>query len=93
MFSERKIGKVATFILMSSLTSVSDDFLISYLYFFAHFFSICHPEEHRDEGSDELLSVAKNTSTNSPLERGRGVLECIELCILRFAHDTPPAPL
>ena len=33
-----------------------------------------------------------NTSTNSPLERGRGVLECIELCILRFAHDTPPAP-
>ena len=34
-----------------------------------------------------------NTSTNSPLERGRGVLECIELCILRFAHDTPPAPL
>ena len=33
-----------------------------------------------------------NTSTNTPLERGRGVLECIELCILRFAHDTPPAP-
>ena len=33
-----------------------------------------------------------SASTNSPLERGRGVLECIELCILRFAHDTPPAP-
>ena len=25
----------------------------------------CHPEEHRDKGSDELLSIAKNTSTNA----------------------------
>ena len=48
------------------------------------FVILAHPVIQRSIATKDL-----NTSTNSPLERGRGVLECIELCILRFAHDTP----
>ena len=51
------------------------------------FVILAHPVIQRSIATKDL-----SASTNSPLERGRGVLECIELCILRFAHDTPPAP-
>ena len=44
--------------------------------------------------SETECSEGSRVHTLAPLLRGAGgVLEYIELCILRFAHDTPIAPL
>ena len=56
--------------------------MISEFFLFCHFSDKSSTTRQTTEGRKNL-----NTSTNSPLERGRGVLECIRVAC--FTHPLP----